>query len=191
MQRLPGLMKKLVEHIPVDAAADQMFSAYLSDALPPFCSSKELKKMGTGQRSEEEDPEDTEQPQPEVVEDGKGKKRKKRKKKAAAVDAAEPIGQGSPITSKSEVAFVRAGVARLVIDEEETCSVYHAGLNSRVHRENDIAPLRLPIECAEAIEALLASYPTFVAVSDLPTESQEEAIAVCTMMYEAGLLIQK
>jgi hypothetical protein len=148
--------------------------------------------MGTGQRSEEEEQEEAPaQPRSDIAADSKGKKRKKRKKKVAATDSAAPRGQGPPITSKSQVAFVRAGVARLVIDEEETCSVYHAGLNSRVHHENNVPPLRLPIECAEAVEALLASYPTFVSVTDLPTENQEEGIALCTMMYEAGLLIQK
>lgn len=95
------------------------------------------------------------------------------------------------ITSSSLVVLTRSNVARLVIQDEESCLVYHSAGNSRIHMEKSVSPLKLPIECAESVEALLLSYPDYIQVGDLPTESKEEAVALCIMLHEAGVILRK
>ena len=72
----------------------------------------------------------------------------------------------------SIVRLIRPGVARLLIEGRKAV-VYHLLLNSKEIHEKPLQPLEFEIEDAGAIGILLASYPKWVIVRDLPAESDE------------------
>ena len=70
----------------------------------------------------------------------------------------------------SQVRLVRPGIARMLIENGKAV-VYHLMANSKEMHGNPLQPLEFEIEDAGAIGILLASYPTWVKVEDLPVEN--------------------
>ncbi|XP_015758221.1 PREDICTED: bifunctional lysine-specific demethylase and histidyl-hydroxylase NO66-like [Acropora digitifera] len=71
------------------------------------------------------------------------------------------------IDGETEVRLIRRGVARLVV-EGECVNVYHTLENSRVYHENELDRVEFGLEAGPMVEIILASFPEYIKVSDLP-----------------------
>ncbi|CAM9707862.1 unnamed protein product, partial [Phaeothamnion confervicola] len=93
------------------------------------------------------------------------------------------------ITPLTQLRMVRAGAARLVVEEGKAV-VYHCMDNARVHHGVPQSPLEFELDDASAIEALLRAYPAAVAVRDLPLGSDdiEDKVAIAVSLFKEGFL---
>jgi len=95
------------------------------------------------------------------------------------------------ITTQSSVKLITRSAIRLVSGEgaDDICTLYHALENTSVYHETPPTKIHLPIEFADAIEALYRAYPKFTKVADLPLDTDEEKIELCKMLLEKQILM--
>lgn len=97
------------------------------------------------------------------------------------------------VNPDTQVCLVSQNCVR-VTSEEETVFAYHIVDNTSVYRERD-EPYKIEITPGEAevIEFLVANYPTFVRVKDIPIESgaQDDVKEIIHTLYFKNLLLAK
>lgn len=92
------------------------------------------------------------------------------------------------ITVNTQLKLVRHNVARLVIEDGKAV-LYHCRDNSRQHHETPLSPLEFELDDAESIEFILASYPNYFRVGDLPHEDPEDQKGLAKALYKEGILM--
>ncbi|XP_029211683.2 ribosomal oxygenase 1-like [Acropora millepora] len=94
------------------------------------------------------------------------------------------------IDGETEVRLIRRGVARLVV-EGECVNVYHTLENSRVYHQNELDRVEFGLEAGPMVEIILASFPEYIKVSDLPHDDINYKVDLVTLLYEKGILVRK
>jgi len=157
-----------------DGASDQMGKRFLSDRLPPRLLPAEEA------RSREGLPHAEQRLLPLLL----GRERTKGKGKEGKGTAEE--GKGA------RVRMVRAGVARLMVEDGEAV-VYHCMENARWHHGAALQQLGFPLDDGPALEMLLAAYPEPVHVGDLPhpgsSEDLETKADIAAALFREGFLV--
>jgi len=161
-KHLINLMNMITEHLPIDDAADRMFIKFLHDRLPPQMS------LNSGQRTRNQLTENL---------------------------PSKPVDEqystiASRITHNSKIQFITKSVARLVVNDEDKCSLFHSLSNTRIYHEVEEPDcLEFEIEYAPAIHYLLESYPKFISVSELPELEPEEQILLSQTLVQHKLAL--
>jgi lysine-specific demethylase/histidyl-hydroxylase NO66 len=154
----------------IDDAADKMMCRFLYDRQPPqaMLSLEEQGIAPAASSSNGANKMDT-----DLVEsgsdDGEG-----------GVDAGEE--EEEPITDETKLRIVSKHCCRLVI--EENASLYYASGNSVKYHEVDSMKIEMPLVYAEAIEFLVSQYPKYVAVKEIPLETEEERLDLANELLD-------
>ncbi|CAL8317754.1 unnamed protein product [Merluccius merluccius] len=98
-----------------------------------------------------------------------------------------PLNVAARICSQTRVQLIRSGCARLCSDGE-VIQLFYSTDNSRVYHKEGLKSFEIKLECADAIEFLIHSYPKFVTVQSVPCDSTEEKIALAEMLFEKGII---
>ncbi|XP_066532221.1 ribosomal oxygenase 1 [Hoplias malabaricus] len=99
----------------------------------------------------------------------------------------EAVGLAAHIKSQTKIRLIRAGVARLCSDGEAV-RLYYTTENSRVYHKEEPKSIEIKVECTDAVEFLIHSYPKFITVTSLPCESAEDKIALAELLFEKGII---
>lgn len=94
----------------------------------------------------------------------------------------DEMDEEEPITLDTRFRIVSKHCCRLVI-EDLTC-LYYASENSTKYHEVDSMKIKMPLEYAEAVEFLINAYPKYIAVNDLPFESEEEKLDLANELLD-------
>lgn len=86
------------------------------------------------------------------------------------------------IDENTKIRLVSKHCCRLVV--EELASLYYASANTPKYHEVDSMKITMPLEYAEAIEHLVEAYPKYVAVKDLPLETEEERLDLANELLD-------
>lgn len=168
------LFLKLKDHLPMDAAADQMAVEFLHGSLPPYLpQSFRASALQQGLQHEK-------QPQ-----DGTKKRKKPSKRQGQDTngDSSTPS-----ITLMTMVRLVSSNAARIVVGED-VVMLYFNTRNSRSYMEVPKQYLEFPPEAGPCLEYLLDSYPDWVPVRAFPDlEFPEDQLEVAKVLFEVGLL---
>ncbi|GAB1601475.1 ribosomal oxygenase 1-like isoform X2 [Argonauta hians] len=92
------------------------------------------------------------------------------------------------LSPDSRVKLIRAGIIRLVTEEDQV-RIYYNLENNRVYQDVEPNYLEIPHQYAGAVEFLLQSYPDFVSVENLPLSQLSQQIELVQAMYEKGMLL--
>jgi hypothetical protein len=81
---------------------------------------------------------------------------------------------------------------RAPVLEDNLCVIYHSLENARVYHAEAPQKLEFPLECYDAIEYALNSWPKYVVVGDTPGIADDpELLDVIVALYDAGLLMRR
>jgi hypothetical protein len=81
---------------------------------------------------------------------------------------------------------------RAPVLEDNLCVIYHSLENARVYHAEAPQKLEFPLECYDAIEYALNSWPKYVVVGDAPGIADDpELLDVIVALYDAGLLMRR
>lgn len=155
LSHVEGLIKKLTEYAPVDAAVDLKARDFIHDCLPPALTPGELASSVQGA--------------------------------PVRWHRGQSMNVGSPITAQSKVRLIRAGCARLCSDGD-VVSLYYTTDNSRVYHKEEVKSLEVKVEHTGAIDFLIHSYPKFVTVGSIPSDSPDDMVALVELLFERGIL---
>ncbi|KAG0716285.1 Ribosomal oxygenase 1 [Chionoecetes opilio] len=86
------------------------------------------------------------------------------------------------------IRLIRGNVIRMVA-EEDGVKIYHCLENTRVYHEEEPQFFEMSPEHAPAVEALIHTYPKYIAVEDLPVEGDDEKMTVARGLWERGLVV--
>jgi len=102
----------------------------------------------------------------------------------------EGKGETAKINVTSKLRMLRPGIARAIV-EEGNVVLYHCMDNSRRTYGEPIRPLEFELDDGPAIERLLATYPTAVAVGDIPhpSEELEDKCDIARALFKEGFLL--
>lgn len=162
----------------IDDAADKMMCRFLYDRQPPqaMLSSEEQgippasSSASTSTNMEVSEEEDDSAP-PALTKAGKDQDEDD--------DAGE---QEEPIEIETKIRLVSKHCCRLVI--EDLACLYYASENTAKYHEVDSMKIKMPLEYAEAVEFLVNAYPKYIAVADLPLESDEEKLDLANELLD-------
>jgi len=171
-KKIKGLFSKLLQHIPYDAAADQMAVDFLHDSLPAYivdtplsCTIDTLSKTAASTPS-------------------KKAKRKSLNKGNTAV----PPDPADAVNLFSRVRLVSPSSSRIVLMDEAIYFHYNTQ-NTRNFHEVPPKYLDFPPEAGPALEFLFDSYPDWIPVSSLPgLDHNEDKLEVARVLFSAGTL---
>jgi lysine-specific demethylase/histidyl-hydroxylase NO66 len=164
----------------IDDAADKMMCRFLYDRQPPQATlSSEEQGLSTtaiqeaqiysshanGASKKKSSQMDTDEPS-EANEDASDEDA------PPGLEAAQDDDE--PITEDTKFRLVSKHCCRLVIEEE--ASLYYASENTTKYHEVDSMKIPMPLIYAESIEFLVQQYPKYVAVKELPLETEEERL---------------
>ncbi|EFA83529.1 transcription factor jumonji [Heterostelium album PN500] len=101
----------------------------------------------------------------------------------------EDDNAASELKLESRVRLIRQDSIRIVHEDIAVC--YHNMDNTRVYHQVGTEPgvIEFTLECVDAIEHLIDSYPTYISIKDLPAESDLQKLDVANALYEKGLLM--
>ncbi|XP_066974293.1 ribosomal oxygenase 1 [Macrobrachium rosenbergii] len=85
------------------------------------------------------------------------------------------------------VRLIRGNCIRLVAEEEKV-HIYHCLENSREYHREEPQFLEVAPESAPAVEALIHTYPHYIAIESLPLKDEEEKMVIACGLWERGLL---
>ncbi len=171
-KKIKGLFSKLLQHIPYDAAADQMAVDFLHDSLPAYtvntplsCTIDTLSKAAASTPSK------------------KAKRRSLNKGNTAV-----PPDPADVINLFSRVRLVSPSSSRIVLMDEAIYFHYNTQ-NTRNFHEVPPKYLDFPPEAGPALEFLFDSYPDWIPVSSLPgLDHNEDKLEVARVLFSAGTL---
>ncbi|XP_041831983.1 ribosomal oxygenase 1 isoform X2 [Melanotaenia boesemani] len=94
---------------------------------------------------------------------------------------------GAHITTQTQIRILRAGCARLC-SNGDAVHLYYTTDNSRVYHKEEPKSFEIQTEHTDAIEFLIHSYPSFVAVGSLPCDFAQDRIALAELLFEKGII---
>lgn len=158
---LRKLFDKLWEHLPIDAAVDQMAKEFMHDAFPPVLTEEEVKQTVTGRGLR-------------MLSDGKLTKDTK-----------------LHLTTKIKLLRAHILRLVMEDDsDDDTVDIYHYADNSMEYRGEDPQSFKISADLAPGVEFLISSYPQFVSVSDIPLDTDKEKISLASDLWQRGLLLR-
>ncbi|XP_065345222.1 ribosomal oxygenase 1 [Cloeon dipterum] len=92
------------------------------------------------------------------------------------------------LTLDTKIKFLRANVIRLV-SEEDIVRVYHCAENSLEYHKEDLKFFEVTPEEAGGVEALLHKYPNYMAIDDLPMDTDAEKLQLANILWRKGLTL--
>ncbi|EGC36270.1 hypothetical protein DICPUDRAFT_32138 [Dictyostelium purpureum] len=97
----------------------------------------------------------------------------------------------NPMKIKTDTRFrlIRQDSVRLVV--EDIAILFHNADNTRVFHQIGDEPgiIEFTIECVDALEHIIDSYPAYIAVKDLPVDDDDQKVDVVSALYEKGLIM--
>ncbi|XP_068217942.1 ribosomal oxygenase 1 [Palaemon carinicauda] len=87
------------------------------------------------------------------------------------------------------IRLIRGNCIRLVAEEADKVHIYHCLENSREYHKEEPQFLEITPEVAPAVEALIHTYPSYIAIESLPLATEEEKMAIASGLWERGLLV--
>ncbi|GAM28910.1 hypothetical protein SAMD00019534_120860, partial [Acytostelium subglobosum LB1] len=89
----------------------------------------------------------------------------------------------------SRVRLVRQDAIRIIHEDIAVC--YHNMDNTRVYHQVGAEPgvIEFTLDCVDAIEHLIDSYPAYIYVRDLPAEGDSQKKDIVNALYEKGLIM--
>eukprot|EP00162_Nutomonas_longa_P001095 comp11483_c1_seq1/m.14442 comp11483_c1_seq1/g.14442 ORF comp11483_c1_seq1/g.14442 comp11483_c1_seq1/m.14442 type:complete len:196 (-) comp11483_c1_seq1:5-592(-) len=95
---------------------------------------------------------------------------------------------------RTQIKLVRDGIVRLVkaeSAESDEILLTHTLGNKRNIEENPDDPFSVafPLEDADALEYIIASYPDWVQVAKIPASSDDIRLDICNALYDEGLIL--
>ncbi|KAN0025020.1 hypothetical protein ACTFIV_009431 [Dictyostelium citrinum] len=97
----------------------------------------------------------------------------------------------SPMKIKPETRFrlIRPDSVRLVV--EDIAILFHNADNTRIYHQVGEEPgvIEFTLECVDALEHIIDSYPSYIYAKDLPVEDDDQKLDVVSALYEKGLIM--
>uniref|UniRef100_A0A6M2DLP5 Bifunctional lysine-specific demethylase and histidyl-hydroxylase n=1 Tax=Xenopsylla cheopis TaxID=163159 RepID=A0A6M2DLP5_XENCH len=87
-----------------------------------------------------------------------------------------------------KIRLIRANILRLLA-EENCLRIYFSIDNTTEYHEVESQYLEIDTDQAAAIEFLLAMYPDFIQIADIPMDNREEKLSLVQNLWEKGLLV--
>eukprot|EP01133_Synstelium_polycarpum_P017115 gene17115-20386_t len=90
---------------------------------------------------------------------------------------------------EDRVRLLRGDSLRIVM--EDIAVVYHNVDNTRIYHQVGEEPgvIEFTLDCVDAIEHLIDSYPKYIYVRDLPAHTDDQKLDIANAIYEKGLLM--
>lgn len=76
-----------------------------------------------------------------------------------------------------------------MLAEENCLRIYFSIDNTTEYHEVESQYLEIDTDQAAAIEFLLAMYPDFIQIADIPMDNREEKLSLVQNLWEKGLLV--
>ncbi|KYQ93444.1 transcription factor jumonji [Tieghemostelium lacteum] len=92
------------------------------------------------------------------------------------------------IQMDTRVRLIRQDSVRLVV--EDVAIIFHNMDNTRIyHQTPDPGVIEFTLDCIDALEHIIDSYPSYVYVRDLPVDTDPQKLDIVNALYEKGLLM--
>ncbi|XP_049763827.1 ribosomal oxygenase 1 isoform X1 [Schistocerca cancellata] len=164
--QLHQLFDKLWEHLPIDAAVDQMAKEFMHDAFPPVLTEEEVKQTVTGGGLR-------------MLSDGKISK-----------DTKLQLTTKIKLLRAHILRLVMEDDNDEDNDDEDTVDIFHYADNSMEYHGEDPQSFKISADLAPGVEFLISCYPQFVSISDIPLDTDSEKINLASDLWQRGLLLK-
>jgi len=162
LEKIMGLLEKILQNTPVDASADAMALGFLEGRLPPVINVSDSVTLGYDNEKHQEINNDVEIKGTTYM----------------------------TMVNASAARLVVEGEIAAVYTPVRNRAAIHANKNVDIDdmKEEDIV-LEFPLEQTSAIEHIISSYPVAFRVSSIPAEPETEKIELARRLFHHGILM--